>query len=106
MKDLVTTFLTAGVQIVVMAALGYAINFINTKIGAENTKKYYNIAKNVVMAVEQQIGNGKGPDKKAEAITIIKQLTKNKLTDDEINILIEAAVKEMNIVLNQQKLEQ
>jgi len=106
MKDLVMTFLTAGVKIVVMAALGYAINFINTKIGTENTKKYYNIAKNVVMAVEQQIGNGKGPDKKAEAIAIIKQLTKNKLTDDEINILIEAAVKEMNIVLKQQKLEQ
>jgi len=106
MKDLVMTFLTAGVQIVVMAALGYAINFINTKIGTENTKKYYNIAKNVVMAVEQQIGNGKGPDKKAEAIAIIKQLTKNKLTDDEINILIEAAVKEMNLVLKQKGIQQ
>jgi LL-H family phage holin len=82
------------------------INFINTKIGIENTKKYYNIAQNVVMAVEQQIGNGKGPDKKAEAIAYIKRLLGNTLSDNEINILIEAAVKEMDIVLKQQKFEQ
>lgn len=106
MKELVMTILTAGVQLAVMAALGYAINFINAKIGTENTKKYYNLAKTVVTAIEQQIGNGKGPDKKAEAIAVIKELTKNKLSDEEINVLIEAAVKEMNMVLKQQKLEQ
>lgn len=106
MKELAMTILTAGVQLAVMAALGYAINFINAKIGTENTKKYYNLAKTVVTATEQQLGPGKGPDKKAEAIAIIKKLTKNKLTDDEINILIEAAVKEMNMVLKQAKLEQ
>ncbi|HHV75525.1 MAG TPA: phage holin [Thermoanaerobacterium sp.] len=106
MKELVMTILTAGVQLAVMAALGYAINFINAKIGTENTKKYYNLAKTVVTAIEQQIGPGKGPDKKSEAIAVIKELTKNKLSDEEINVLIEAAVKEMNLVLKQQKLEQ
>lgn len=99
MKDLIMTILTAGIQLIIMVALGYAINYLNTKIGAEKTKKYYELAKTFVRAVEQEFGSGNGADKKAEVFNMLKQLVGNKLTDDEINKLIEAAVFEMNYIL-------
>lgn len=99
MRDLIMTILTAGIQLLIMLVMGYVINYLNTKIGTEKMKKYYEMAKTFVKAVEQEFGSGNGADKKAEVFSMLKQLIGNKLTDDEINKLIEAAVFEMNYIL-------
>ena len=99
------TILTAGVQLVIMVVLEYLIDYLNTKIGMEKIKRYYEIAKTFVQAVEQQVGPGKGPDKKAEVFNLLKKVIGNKLTDEEIDKLIEAAVFEMNYILKLKGLE-
>jgi LL-H family phage holin len=106
MEQLIMTILTAAVQLAVIATLGYVINFLDKKIGKDKIEKYYGLAKILVMATEQELGPGNGADKKTEVMNLLKKLTCNKLTDEELSKLIEAAVKEMNIVLKQQKLEQ
>ncbi|WKV07867.1 phage holin [Thermoanaerobacterium sp. CMT5567-10] len=100
MRDLIMTILTAGLQLVILVTLGYVINFLYSKIGTEKTKRYFEIAKMIVRGVEQEFGAGNGADKKAEAVNLIKKIIGNKLTDEEIDKLIEAAVFEMNYVLN------
>lgn len=100
MRDLIMTILTAGVQLIIMVALGYLIDYLSTKIGMEKLKRYYEIAKTFVQAVEQQMGPGNGPDKKTQVFNLLKKVIGNKLTDEEIDKLIEAAVFEMNYVLD------
>lgn len=48
MKDLIMTILTAGLQLVILATLGYVINYLYSKIGTEKTKRYFEIAKMIV----------------------------------------------------------
>ncbi|AAM25559.1 MAG: hypothetical protein XD49_0774 [Caldanaerobacter subterraneus] len=99
MKELIMTILTAGIQLLVMVVLGYLIDYLSTKIGMEKLKRYYEIAKAFVQAVEQQVGSGNGPIKKEQVFKLLKKVIGNKLTDEEIDKLIEAAVFEMNYVL-------
>ncbi|MEQ2129720.1 MULTISPECIES: phage holin [Caldanaerobacter] len=99
MKELIMTILTAGIQLLVMVVLGYLIDYLSTKIGMEKLKRYYEIAKAFVQAVEQQVGPGNGPIKKEQVFKLLKKVIGNKLTDEEIDKLIEAAVFEMNYVL-------
>lgn len=105
MRELIIQILFYAIQLVVLVVLGYVIQFLQTKLGNEKFKKAYNLVKNVVLAIEQTSGSGNGADKKAEAVAYIKKLVGNTLTDDEINILIEAAVKEMNMVLKEKGLK-
>lgn len=105
MRELIIQILFYAIQLVVLVVLGYVIQFLQTKLGNEKFKKAYNLVKNVVLAIEQTLGSGNGADKKAEAVAIIKKMIGNKLSDDEINILIEAAVKEMNMVLKEKGLK-
>jgi LL-H family phage holin len=102
MKELVMQIAIYTIQLFVLIVLSYIISYLKQKLGDEKLKQAYDIVKNVVLAVEQTIGPGKGADKKAEAVAYIKKLVGNTLTDDEINILIEAAVKEMNMVLKKE----
>ncbi|MFU0782068.1 MAG: hypothetical protein ACFWT2_03010 [Thermoanaerobacterium thermosaccharolyticum] len=76
MRDLIMTILTAGLQLVILATLGYVINFLYSKIGTEKTKRYFEIAKMIVRGVEQEFGAGNGADKKAEAVNLIKNSRK------------------------------
>lgn len=99
MKDLIITFLTAGIQLLIFISLGYVINYLKTKTTTENLQRYYDLIKKVVQAVEQVYGSGNGSQKKAEAIKIIQKIIGNKLTADEIDKLIESAVFEINEVL-------
>ncbi|NLY43697.1 MAG: phage holin [Clostridiaceae bacterium] len=92
--------LTILVQVALLIVGGYIVQFIGIKIEGEKLNNYYSIAKKVVTALEQTIGGGNGPDKKQEAIQALKSMIKEKLSDEEIDKLIEAAVFEMNRLLN------
>jgi LL-H family phage holin len=100
MKNLIMTFLTAGIQLLVFVGLTYLINFLKTKTTTtENLQRYYDLIKKIVQAVEQVYGSGTGTQKKAEAVKTIQKIVGNKLTMEEIDNLIESAVFEMNQVL-------
>jgi len=99
LQDLLVQLLIVIVQIAIVTIGGYIINFLKARIGNENFNKYYSLIKNIVMGVEQSLGPGNGPDKKAEVIQLIKKMTDNKLSDEQINSLIESAVFEMNLLL-------
>lgn len=99
LQETVTEVLIIIIQIVITILGGLLMNYLRTKIGIEKMNQYTEIAKTVVKATEQTLGSGNGADKKAESMQIIKHLTKNKLSDDQIERLIEAAVYEMNVLL-------
>lgn len=105
MKDLIMQIAIYTIQLFVLVVLSYIISYLKQKLGNEKLKQAYDMVKSVVLAVEQTLGPGKGADKRQEAVAYIKKILGNTLSDDEINVLIEAAVKEMNMVLKQQQLE-
>ncbi len=98
-QELITEFLTIIVQIIIAVVGGFVMNYLRTKIGSEKMKQYYELAKTVVTATEQTFGGGNGSDKKDESRQILKHLTNNKLSDDQIDRLIESSVYEMNTLL-------
>lgn len=99
MYELLTEVLIILIQVIGVIVGGFLIRYIKDKIGEESFKNYYSIAKIVVAAVEQTIGAGHGADKKQEAIQVLRNLTKWKLTDEQADKIIEAAVYEMNQIL-------
>lgn len=104
-RELIMQVLTAGIQLVILITFAYAISFLKSRLGEQKTKEYYLFAKQIVSAAEQIFGDGKGKDKKVYAKHFLKEKIGHKLTDDEIEQLIESAVFEMNHVLEKEKLK-
>lgn len=70
----------------------YLISFLNSKIGSEKTKYYYDLAQKVVMSIEQSNPQLAGIDKKELAINKLVELSDNKITKNQADTLIESAV--------------
>lgn len=98
-RDLILTILTATVQLFIVLGLGYLIKFLKSKISIENLQKYYTLIKLFVESIEQIYGGGQGVIKKKAVVDMVRKTIGNKLTPEEIDKLIEAAVFEMNLVL-------
>lgn len=79
-------------SIVISVGGVYLINFLNSKIGSEKTKHYYDLAQKVVMSIEQSNPQLAGIDKKELAINKLVELSDNKITTNQADILLEAAV--------------
>lgn len=98
MHDILFTLLELVVMIAAALVSAYLIPFIRAKVGNE---RFEQITQWVIYAVQwaEQIlpAPGAGPDRKAIVIDFIKNILKSKnltLTDEEIEVLIEAAVKQ------------
>lgn len=104
-KELILTILTASVQLFIVLGLGYVIKFLKTKISVENLQKYYTLIKLFVESAEQIYGGGQGVIKKKAVVDMVRKTIGNKLTPEEIDKLIEAAVFEMNLVLKREKIK-
>lgn len=78
----------------------YIIKFLNNKIGQDNVKHYYQIAKTIVMSIEQLNPSLSGVDKKDLAIKELAKLTNNKISEEDASRLIEAAVYEVKKLLD------
>lgn len=105
MRDLIMTILTALIQLIILIGLGYLIDYLKAKISTERLKKYYDLITKFVHAAEQTFGDGKGMLKKQYVIDAVKKVLKGRLTNEEIDKLIEAAVFEMNLVLKQKGIQ-
>ena len=79
---------------------GFVINYLKKKINNEKIATYYNLAKQVVMYVEQTNPDLLGSEKKELAVSKILELTNNKITKEQAETLIEAAVYEIKKLIN------
>jgi len=92
------------VQAIIIVLGTYLVMFVRHKlellkqrIGQERYLLLSEVAQNVVKAVEQVFGGKQGELKKSEAVRFLMQ--NFKLSEDEAEKLVEAAVFEMNKVL-------
>jgi hypothetical protein len=102
MNDTWLKILTMAVEFIVGAALVYGIGLVKTKIGEAEFNKYAKYVLEAVQAVEQIIGAGNGTAKKDAVVEYIVAKFGDKISKEDLNILIEAAVKKMNAVWKQQ----
>lgn len=79
----------------------YLITFLNNKLGSEKMKNYYEVAKTIVMSIEQLYPEFSGVDKKDLAINKLVELTNNKLSYSDAETLIEASVYEVKKILSE-----
>ena len=71
---------------------GFLINYLNQKIGSQKLQDYYNLAKQIVMSIEQLNPELTGAYKKELAMSKLSELTHNKISSEHANTLIESAV--------------
>ena len=106
MKELIMEILMNLIQLGVLAGLGALINYLNAKAGSENISKFYEYAKIAVRAMEGTIlEKGMGAKKKEEAVKFLALKTKGKLSEEELNLLIQSAFEETVKVLRDKGLE-
>lgn len=105
LKDLLMQGLTVLMQLIVLFVMGALFNYLNKKIGNEKLKKYYDWVKKAVQAAEQYYGAGKGTEKKDWVINYLNKKFGNKLSQADIDLLLESAVHEMNLFLKNKGLE-
>lgn len=89
----------ALIALIIGSGGAYLIKFLNNKISADNLNHYYQIAKTIVMSLEQLNPGMAGSDKKSLAIAKLIELTGGKLSEADADRLIEAAVYEVKKLL-------
>lgn len=99
MKEMVMEFMVIVIQLLITAVFGFVIGWLKEKIGESNYRKAYNVAVTTVQAVEQEFGALLGEERRRKAVTKMRQMLGDKLSEDEIITLIESAVFEMNLQL-------
>lgn len=86
----------------VIAVMGtYLTNFINQKIGSDKTKHSFEMAKQVIMYIEQFNPKLSNIDKKNLAMLKLIELTNGKITPEQADMLIEAAVYEVKKLIKE-----
>ena len=92
--------LVSTVVVAIMGFVGICIKNIIKKISDERTKEQ--VCKTVVKAVEQMYSDLTGDERYEKAVESVSEMLEEKgigATELEIKMLIESAVKEMNINL-------
>lgn len=101
MKENVFELILAIIPVLAVIITGFVVPFIKEKIGSEKLAKYEYWVKMAVKAAEMLFTNsGSGADKKMYVTSFLNNMfNKNKvvITEEQIEILIEAAVKQMKI---------
>lgn len=95
--------LIAILTLVISLGGGYLITLIKQNFDLAKLNNYYNIAKEVVMSIEQLSPKLDNTLKKEKSIELILSITKNKITKEQADILIEAAVYEVKKLLTNLK---
>lgn len=106
MKEMVMEFMVIVIQLLITAVFGFVIGWLKEKIGESNYRKAYNVAVTTVQAVEQEFGALLGEERRRKAVTKMRQMLGDKLSEDEITTLIESAVFEMNLQLKPKPIQE
>lgn len=100
MRDIILEVLKLTIMIATMLVTRYAIPWLKAKTQNETMQVLIDWAAQAVLAAEQAHQAEPGPERKAIVTKFIKQILEQKnltLSDEEIDIMIEAAVKQMNM---------
>ena len=100
MRDIILEVLKLTIMIATMLITRYAIPWIRAKTENSIMQALIDWTGQAVLAAEQAHDAGTGAEKKAIVTEFIKKLLMQKnisLSDEEINTLIEAAVRQMKI---------
>lgn len=91
--------LLAIITFIITVGGGFLVTYLNQKIESQKLQDYYNISKQVIMAIEQLNPELSGVDKKDLALSKLLELTNHKITYEQANILIESTVYEVKKLL-------
>ncbi len=100
MTDIIFELIKIVVMITALLLARYAIPWIDEQISDMRTKQIIEWAKQGVLAAQQVHSSCPGEDRKGIVTKFLKQILAEKdmaLSDEQIDILIEAAVKQMKI---------
>lgn len=100
MEDALFNLLLTVVTTIITVVGGFLTNLINEKVGEQKAKNYTQMAKQIVMSIEQFSPELQGIDKKELASSKLIEFTNNKITDKQADILIESAVFELKKLTN------
>lgn len=100
MNDLIFYIIQLIVAVAVLIATKYIIPFIKEKIGTEQLLVAEKWARYAVLTAQQTLTASTGAEKKTYVTDFLKELLLQKnisLTDEQLNVLIESAVKAMKM---------
>lgn len=103
MNDILFEVLKLVVMVAILVITKYAVPWIKTRIDTEKMSIVADWAKKAVLYAQQTMWSDSGEDRKAIVTQFLKELLTAKnisISDEQIDILIEAAVKEMKISEN------
>lgn len=91
--------LNALIPVLGVILTAFVIPLIASKVGEANLAKYLSWARIVVGAMEAIYSeSGKGKEKKHQAVLYLQNMFGDKLSNKEIDLLVENAVNELNMV--------
>ena len=100
MNDLIFEILKLVVMLVVTGVCAYAVPFLKSKIGADELDRVSFWAKQFVLKAQQVMWAKTGEERKGyvmEALTEIAKEAKIKITAEQLDAIVEAAVKTMKM---------
>lgn len=103
MNEILFEALKLVVMVAALIVTRYLIPWIKTRIDTQKMQMISEWAKNAVLSAQQVLWAKPGVDRKAEVTKFLKKLliAKNiSISDEQLDILIEAAVKQMKISEN------
>lgn len=97
MNDMIVKIALAVLSIVSAVVTGVLIPYLRTKIDGEKRKRYHDIVLIAVKAAEQIFRGSKTGQAKKEYVLKRLKAMGIALSEEELNMLVEAAVKELNL---------
>lgn len=99
MRDIILELLKLTIMIATLLITRYLVPWFKAKTQNETMHALIDWAIQAVLAAEQAHKAQSGPERKAIVTRFLKQILEQKnlaLSDEEIDVMIEAAVKQMN----------
>lgn len=103
MNDVVFQVLVLVITVAAAAVARYAVPWLKERIGAEKFGQIAEWTEYVVLMAQQVLWQQSGQDKKTYVTKFLKEMLTAKnisITDEQLDVLIEAAVKQMKIAEN------
>lgn len=100
MNDIIFEIIKIIVMVAVLIFTRYAVPWIRSKIGAEKLAEIEKWTRYAVLKAQQVLYAESGVDRKAYVTEFLKEILIAKniaLSDEQLDVLIEAAVKQMKI---------
>lgn len=103
MDDIIFEVIKIAVMVVALVIARYLVPLLREKIGADKLTAAEKWVKYAVLKAQQVMWSDTGSDRKTYVTEFLKKLLTAKnisLTDEQLDVLIEAAVKQMKIEEN------